>query len=117
MEQIRQEIAEEIESRLKEEQIVLKQRADEVKEVIVGFYCPHLTHFILKEHCSGFITIQNLDQRLNEALEKPVVYDYAIDLKGAKLHDPLPAKYQTGIPARQKGRMYDRTLAMSSAKS
>lgn len=42
-----------------------------------------------------------------EALEKPVVYDFAIDLNGNKYYSPPPVKYQEGQPTRQKSRSFD----------
>lgn len=51
-----------------------------------------------------------MDERLEEALENPVVYDYAVDLQGNKYYAPVPEKYIKGTPPRQKGRMYDVTL-------
>ncbi|KAI6216203.1 hypothetical protein M3Y99_01832600 [Aphelenchoides fujianensis] len=69
---------------------------------------------IRKERSANFVTAENLDQKLNEALEKPpTVFDFAIDVQGTKFVDPTPLKYQTGMPTRQKGRLYDRTLAHS----
>jgi hypothetical protein len=67
-----------------------------------------------QERSADFINFKNLDERLSKALEEPVVYDYAIDMKGSKLHDPPPMKYQSGVPTKQKGRLYDRTLAKFS---
>lgn len=56
------------------------------------------------------MTLDNLDCKLHEALENPVVYDFAIDLEGKRIYAPVPNKYLEGKPVLQKGRMYDVTL-------
>lgn len=53
-----------------------------------------------------------MDEKLEEALDNPVVYDYAIDLQGNKYYIPVPEKYVKGTPPRQMGRMYDITLGI-----
>lgn len=53
---------------------------------------------------------------MEEALESPVVFDYAITPRAERLYDPEPVKFQSGTPTRQKGRLYDRTLAWTHNK-
>lgn len=62
------------------------------------------------ERSKHFVTDETLDEKLEEALDNPVVYDYAIDLQGNRYYIPVPEKYIKGTPPRQKGRMYDITL-------
>jgi hypothetical protein len=33
------------------------------------------------------------------------------------MYAPAPVKYQTGVPTKQKGRLYDRTLGLVAAES
>lgn len=58
----------------------------------------------------GFVNRENLETKILEALEKPTIYDFAIDRAGNKYFVPEPVKYQEGTPTRQKGRLYDQTL-------
>lgn len=58
----------------------------------------------------GFVDRENLETKILEALEKPTIYDFAIDRAGNKYFVPEPVKYQEGTPTRQKGRLYDQTL-------
>ncbi|CAL2037604.1 hypothetical protein CAEBREN_03182 [Caenorhabditis brenneri] len=58
----------------------------------------------------GFVNRENLETKILEALEKPTIYDFAIDRAGNKYYVPEPVKYQEGTPTRQKGRLYDQTL-------
>ncbi|CAB3402650.1 unnamed protein product [Caenorhabditis bovis] len=67
------------------------------------------------ERSKEFVTRENLESKILEALEKPVVYDFAIDIKGNKYFNPEPVKYQEGTPTRQKGRLYDRTLSINQS--
>uniref|UniRef100_A0A1I7TWN6 Small ribosomal subunit protein mS26 n=1 Tax=Caenorhabditis tropicalis TaxID=1561998 RepID=A0A1I7TWN6_9PELO len=62
------------------------------------------------ERSDGFVDRQNLETKILEALEKPTIYDFAIDRAGNKYFVPEPVKYQEGTPTRQKGRLYDQTL-------
>ncbi|CAI4230490.1 unnamed protein product [Auanema sp. JU1783] len=62
------------------------------------------------ERSHSFVTKDNLLESITNALENPVVYDFAINKIGDKFFDPTPVKYQEGTPTRQKGRLYDRTL-------
>lgn len=57
-----------------------------------------------------FVTKDNMDEKLKEALENPVVFDYCIDLNGNKFFDPVPMKFVEGTPTRQKSRAFDRSL-------
>uniref|UniRef100_A0A0R3S155 Small ribosomal subunit protein mS26 n=1 Tax=Elaeophora elaphi TaxID=1147741 RepID=A0A0R3S155_9BILA len=85
-----------IEKELKRREINVKQRMNEVLQMV--------------ERSKHFITDETLDEKLEEALDNPVVYDYAIDLQGNRYYVPVPEKYIKGTPPRQKGRMYDITL-------
>ncbi|CAJ0945372.1 unnamed protein product, partial [Mesorhabditis belari] len=60
---------------------------------------------------SDFVSKENLEKKILEALETPKVYDFAIDKAGAKLESPTPVKYQEGTPTVQKTRLYDQTFA------
>ncbi|WKX98252.1 hypothetical protein Q1695_013712 [Nippostrongylus brasiliensis] len=60
-----------------------------------------------------FVNEANLEAKIVEALENPKVYDFAIDRQGNKVYDPVAVKYQEGVPTRQKGRLFDRTLGLS----
>ncbi|CAI5446609.1 unnamed protein product [Caenorhabditis angaria] len=51
-----------------------------------------------------FVTKDNLEVKILEALEKPTIYDFAIDRQGNKYFVPEPVKYQEGTPTLQKGR-------------
>ena len=62
----------------------------------------------LQKRSAHFVTRENLEQRINEALERPKTFNFAIDVEGTKFADPPPVKYQSGIPTRQKSRLYDR---------
>lgn len=62
----------------------------------------------------NFVDETNLEKKILDALENPKVYDFAIDLQGKKYYDSPPMKYQEGVPTRQKGRFFDRTLGVSS---
>lgn len=62
------------------------------------------------ERSKHFVTEETLDEKLSEALDNPLVYDYAIDLQGNRYYIPVPEKYIKGTPPRQKERMYDITL-------
>ncbi|KAH7700759.1 Protein MRPS-26 [Aphelenchoides avenae] len=95
-EQLKAETIESIEHALTAEQRNAEERTREVLELV--------------EESGNFVTKENLDEKLREALEKPVVYDYVIDLNGSQYHNPLPQKYLEGTPTRQKGRIYDKTL-------
>ncbi|MFH4980606.1 hypothetical protein AB6A40_007315 [Gnathostoma spinigerum] len=64
------------------------------------------------ERSKNFVTYENLDEKIKEALENPVVYDFAIDLNGNRQYLAKPVKYLEGVPTRQKGRMYDKTVAL-----
>ncbi|MCP9259580.1 BMA-MRPS-26 [Dirofilaria immitis] len=66
--------------------------------------------FVSVERSKHFVTDETLDEKLEEALDNPIVYDYAIDLQGNRYYVPIPEKYIKGTPPRQKGRMYDITL-------
>jgi hypothetical protein len=56
--------------------------------------------------------LDNLDAKLDYALEHPLVVDYAVDMHGRQIHNPPPVKYLEGTPTRQRGRIYDRTLGV-----
>lgn len=60
----------------------------------------------------NFVNEVNLEAKILEALENPKVYDFAIDRQGKKIYDPVPVKYQEGVPTRQKGRLFDKTLGL-----
>ncbi|KAK6101506.1 Mitochondrial ribosome subunit S26 family protein [Brugia pahangi] len=85
-----------IEKELERKEINVKQRMKEVLQMV--------------ERSKYFVTDEILDEKLEEALDNPVVYDYAVDLQGNKYYVPVPEKYIKGTPPRQKGRMYDVTL-------
>ncbi|KAI6190207.1 hypothetical protein M3Y97_00091600 [Aphelenchoides bicaudatus] len=76
MDNVKKEINDDIEERLNKERVYVEQKAEEVKQVI--------------ERSANFITFENLDERINKALEEPVVFDFAMDLKGTKIYDPPP---------------------------
>uniref|UniRef100_A0A914PJ87 Small ribosomal subunit protein mS26 n=1 Tax=Panagrolaimus davidi TaxID=227884 RepID=A0A914PJ87_9BILA len=85
-----------IEKKLSAQAQNAKERTVEVKKMI--------------EESQNFVTKENMDEKLKEALENPVVFDYCIDLHGNKFYDPLPMKYVEGTPTRQKSRAFDRSL-------
>lgn len=58
----------------------------------------------------SFVSKENLEQKILEALENPKIYDFAIDKTGAKFESPIPVKYLEGTPTIQKTRLYDQTL-------
>ncbi|VDM48444.1 unnamed protein product [Toxocara canis] len=91
-------ILKEIEAELLKREENVQKRTAEVLDMI--------------ERSKNFVTAENLDEKLKEALENPVVYDYAIDLQGHKIHLPKPNKYLEGTPTRQKGRQFDVTLGV-----
>ncbi|CAD5210601.1 unnamed protein product [Bursaphelenchus xylophilus] len=95
-EEIRKMVLKEMEETLNKEYEEAEKRTKEVAAII--------------ERSANFVNKDNLDQKILEALEKPKVFDFCINLKGDKYYDPEPVKYQTGTPTRQKGRVYDRTL-------
>lgn len=61
----------------------------------------------LIEQSKNFITKENLDEKVREALENPINLDYAIDLNGAKIENVQPQKCFEGIKATQRGRAFD----------
>uniref|UniRef100_A0A914XUS7 Small ribosomal subunit protein mS26 n=1 Tax=Panagrolaimus superbus TaxID=310955 RepID=A0A914XUS7_9BILA len=95
-EKIKAEFLGEIGKKLSAEAENAKEKTIEVKKMI--------------EISQTFVTKDNLDDKLKEALEKPVVFDYCIDLNGNKFFDPVPMKYVEGTPTRQKARVFDRSL-------
>uniref|UniRef100_A0A7E4VJY4 Small ribosomal subunit protein mS26 n=1 Tax=Panagrellus redivivus TaxID=6233 RepID=A0A7E4VJY4_PANRE len=95
-EKLKTEFLEDIEKRLAKEEQNAKERTTEVLQLI--------------EESQNFVTKDNLDVKLKEALDNPIVFDYCIDLNGQKFPDPLPLKYVEGTPTRQKGRAFDRSL-------
>ncbi|CAD5207813.1 unnamed protein product [Bursaphelenchus okinawaensis] len=97
--EVKQLILEEVEEKLDVEYQDAEMRTKEVLAMI--------------DRSANFVTKENLEQRILDALEKPTVFDYCINLKGDKYYDPEPVKYQTGTPTRQKGRIYDRTLGFT----
>ncbi|VDD87326.1 unnamed protein product [Enterobius vermicularis] len=94
--ELEKQILEHIEEELTEQAELAKTRVEEVLEMI--------------KRSKDFVTRENLDEKLKEALENPVTYDFAVDLQGRKIFNPLPVKYLEGIPPRQTGRVYDVTL-------
>ncbi|CAG9531932.1 unnamed protein product [Cercopithifilaria johnstoni] len=96
LERMESEYLKSIEKELERRETNVKQRMKEVLQMV--------------ERSKHFITDENLDEKLEEALDNPVVYDYAIDLQGNRYYVPVPEKYIKGTPPRQKGRMYDITL-------
>lgn len=64
------------------------------------------------QRSSDFVSRETLEEKILAALEKPTVYDFAIDRAGNKYENPSPVKYQEGTPTRQKGRLYDETLGL-----
>ncbi|PIC40249.1 hypothetical protein B9Z55_011655 [Caenorhabditis nigoni] len=89
-------ILDEIHVELEKRNLEKKAAEEEVKRAI--------------ERSSGFVDRENLEKKILEALEKPTIYDFAIDRAGNKYFVPQPVKYQEGTPTRQKGRLYDQTL-------
>uniref|UniRef100_A0A8R1TYT1 Small ribosomal subunit protein mS26 n=1 Tax=Onchocerca volvulus TaxID=6282 RepID=A0A8R1TYT1_ONCVO len=87
-----------IENELERRETNVKQRMKEVLQMV--------------ERSKHFVTDETLDEKIEEALDNPVVYDYAIDLQGNRYYVPIPEKYIKGTPPRQKGRMYDITLGV-----
>nr|CAD2191904.1 unnamed protein product [Meloidogyne enterolobii] len=61
----------------------------------------------LIEQSKNFITKENLDEKVREALENPINLDFAIDLNGAKIENVQPQKCFEGIKATQRGRAFD----------
>ncbi|KAF7639362.1 hypothetical protein Mgra_00001030 [Meloidogyne graminicola] len=59
------------------------------------------------EASKNFVTKENLDEKIINALENPVNFDYAIDLNGQKLENVQPQKYFEGIKTFQRGRAFD----------
>ncbi|PAV84192.1 hypothetical protein WR25_06119 [Diploscapter pachys] len=94
--ELRKEILEEIDSHLTKERQLAEKATEEVRQAI--------------ERSASFVDKSNLEARIKEALEKPIVYDFAIDKIGRKISNPAPVKYNEGTPTRQKGRLYDSTL-------
>ncbi|KAI6196731.1 hypothetical protein M3Y94_01143700 [Aphelenchoides besseyi] len=93
-EKIREEMMKQIDAEIAEQHQVNEEKTIEVREMI--------------KRSADFVTYENLDEKLNEALESPpVVFDFAIDVEGTKIVQPTPIKYQTGTPTRQKSRLYD----------
>ncbi|KIH56692.1 hypothetical protein ANCDUO_13127 [Ancylostoma duodenale] len=97
------EILSEIEDALQKQQKMAKEASEEVRAAI--------------ERSRNFVDKANLEARIVEALENPTVYDFAIDRQGKKYYDPKPVKYQEGVPTRQKGRLFDRTLGVTVSTS
>ncbi|VDN06103.1 unnamed protein product [Thelazia callipaeda] len=97
-EKMESEYLKSIEQELSRRETNVKEKMKEVLEMV--------------ERSKHFITEETLDEKLEEALENPVVYDYAVDLQGNKYYVPLPEKYVKGTPPPQKGRMYDVTLGV-----
>ncbi|EFP11853.1 hypothetical protein CRE_29322 [Caenorhabditis remanei] len=89
-------ILEEIRVELEKRNAEKKRAEQEVRDVIA--------------RSAGFVNRENLETKILEALEKPTIYDFAIDRAGNKYFVPEPVKYQEGTPTRQKGRLYDQTL-------
>ncbi|KAK0397651.1 hypothetical protein QR680_002203 [Steinernema hermaphroditum] len=90
-------ILQEIEKSLESERENVMKRKEEVLEMI--------------RKSENFVTAANLSDKINEALDNPEVMDFAIDLQGKQMFNPLPVKYLEGTPTRQRGRLYDKTLA------
>jgi len=67
----------------------------------------HKLLILFKEQSKNFITKENLDEKVREALENPINLDYAIDLNGAKIENVQPQKCFEGIKATQRGRAFD----------
>jgi len=63
----------------------------------------------LQRQGPNFVTHENLAEKIDEALENPVVFEYALDLEGKKIPSPTPPKYVEGVPTKQMGRMYDQS--------
>ncbi|KAE9418986.1 hypothetical protein Angca_008124, partial [Angiostrongylus cantonensis] len=96
-----QEILKEIDEALQKQHKLANEASAEVRAAI--------------DRSQNFVDERNLEEKILEALENPKVYDFAIDRQGKKYYDPPPIKYQEGIPTRQKGRFFDRTLGVSQA--
>uniref|UniRef100_A0A0N5AK97 Small ribosomal subunit protein mS26 n=1 Tax=Syphacia muris TaxID=451379 RepID=A0A0N5AK97_9BILA len=90
---LEKKILENIKEKLDEEEQLSKEHTAEVLEMI--------------ERSKSFVTRENLDEKLQEALENPVVYDFAVDLQANRLYNPIPVKYLEGTPPIQTGRIYD----------
>ncbi|PIO58987.1 hypothetical protein TELCIR_19561, partial [Teladorsagia circumcincta] len=94
-------ILNEIDEALQKQHQVAKEATAEVRDAI--------------SRSRDFVNEENLEAKILEALEHPKVYDFAIDRQGKKYYDPTPVKYQEGVPTRQKGRLFDRTLGVPKA--
>uniref|UniRef100_A0A0K0D939 Small ribosomal subunit protein mS26 n=1 Tax=Angiostrongylus cantonensis TaxID=6313 RepID=A0A0K0D939_ANGCA len=81
-----QEILKEIDEALQKQHKLANEASAEVRAAI--------------DRSQNFVDERNLEEKILEALENPKVYDFAID---------------QGIPTRQKGRFFDRTLGVSQA--
>ncbi|VDK64732.1 unnamed protein product [Anisakis simplex] len=102
---------EEQEMKITEESILKEIEAELLKrEENVQKRTAEVLEMVMKS--KNFVTAENLDEKLKEALDNPVVYDYAIDLMGHKIYSPEPSKYLEGTPTRQKGRQFDVSLGM-----
>ncbi|KAI1732367.1 mitochondrial ribosome subunit s26 domain-containing protein [Ditylenchus destructor] len=93
--EMKQQILKEIEDTLKAEEEQIEFREKEVQEAI--------------KLSADFITRENVKEKILEALEKPIIYDYAIDLEGKKIVGPPAVKYIEEKLAKQKHRLYDRS--------
>lgn len=114
MEELRIKTLEEVEKKLAAEEADIEKRSREVLEMIVGFHHKQIFQFKssrlwhkFKERSKEFLTPENIDEKIANALDNPVVYDFFLDLRGIKYYSPKPVKYLEGIPTRQKGRFYD----------
>uniref|UniRef100_A0A914HEI1 Protein NATD1 n=1 Tax=Globodera rostochiensis TaxID=31243 RepID=A0A914HEI1_GLORO len=80
MAQIEEETLKEIERKLDWENANAEKRTKEVLETI-------------ERSKTEYVTRENLEQRVEEALENPQNFDYAIDLNGINIPNPVPTKY------------------------
>lgn len=57
--------------------------------ILVMFLNTDLTFNLLQEEVKNFITLENLDQRIEEALDNPKNYNFAINKKGSVIKQTM----------------------------
>ncbi|KAL3110634.1 hypothetical protein niasHT_017512 [Heterodera trifolii] len=83
MQLLEEETLKQIERRLDWEERNAEKRTKEVLAVI--------------EKSDEFLTLENMEQKILDALETPTTFDYAIDLNGIKVENPVPDKYPHSV--------------------
>uniref|UniRef100_A0A0N4ZPU2 Small ribosomal subunit protein mS26 n=1 Tax=Parastrongyloides trichosuri TaxID=131310 RepID=A0A0N4ZPU2_PARTI len=79
----KEKILEKIEKTMELEEKNINEKKEEVLKLIEESY--------------NFVTKENLDQKLEEALENPTTFSYAIDLNGRVIKEDKPAKYALNV--------------------